>query len=55
MENKEQEIRSKIIPQLERFSDALFDYTTVDRLYVRKLDKITEELITILNEESNDY
>jgi flagellin-specific chaperone FliS len=55
METKEQEIRVKIVPQLQRFSDALFDYTTVDRLYLKKLDKIIDELTAILNEESNDY
>ena len=53
MTDKVMQIRSKIIPQLESFSDNLFDNTEVERLYVRKLDKITEELICILNQENN--
>lgn len=52
MTDKVMQIRSKIIPQLESLSDNLWD-TEVERLYVRKLDKITEELICILNQEDN--
>jgi hypothetical protein len=51
---KEQLIRVKILPQLESLSDFMFDYMTDDksmRPLVRKLDTITEELITILNED----
>jgi hypothetical protein len=52
---KEQQIRVKILPQLEKFSDDLFDYYCSDdpalKYMVRKLDQITEELITILNQE----
>ena len=55
MTNKEQQIRRSILPQLERFSDELFDDYVSDypplRYSVRKLDQITEELITILNQE----
>jgi hypothetical protein len=55
MTNKEQQIRCSILPQLERISDELFDYHVSDypplRYVVRKLDQITEELITILNQE----
>lgn len=54
MTDKEQQIRAKILPQLESFSDELFDdcydYPPLNYM-VRKLDQITEELITILNQE----
>jgi hypothetical protein len=52
MDNKEQLIRVKILPQLESLSDNLFDcYDNARAKYFcRKLDKITEELVTILNE-----
>ena len=54
---KEQLIRVKILPQLERFSEELVDcYCSDDpalKYMVRKLDQITEELITILNQEEN--
>lgn len=49
---KEQLIRIKILPQLESLSDNLFDLNEPARPYVRKLDRITEELITILNDET---
>jgi hypothetical protein len=52
---KEQQIRVKILPQLERFSEDLLYYYCSDepalKYMVRKLDQITEELITILNQE----
>ena len=52
---KEQQIRVKILPQLEKFSEDLIDYYCSDdpalKYMVRKLDQITEELITILNQE----
>lgn len=55
MTDKERQIRVNILPQLERFSDDLFDYYCSDepalQYMVRKLDKITEELITILNQD----
>jgi hypothetical protein len=50
---KEQLIRIKILPRLERLSDDLFDHNSAIRPLVRKLDSITEELITILNQEDN--
>jgi hypothetical protein len=54
MTDKEQLIRVKILPQLESLSDDLFDYYCSDdpalKYMVRKLDQITEELVTILNE-----
>ena len=50
---KEQLIRIKILPQLEGLCDNLFDLNEeLVRPYVRKLDRITEELITILNDET---
>ena len=55
MIDKEQQIRVKILPQLEKFSEELnYNYCSDDpalEYMVRKLDKITEELITILNQE----
>lgn len=53
---KEQLIRVKILPQLESVSDTLFDChsNSSARYIVRRLDKITEELITILNDETVD-
>jgi hypothetical protein len=51
MTNKEQQIRTKILPQLESLSEYMFDTFKVIRPSVRKLDAITEELITILNQE----
>ena len=55
MTDTKQQIRAKILPQLESFSDELFDcYCSDDpalNYMVRKLDQITEELITILNQE----
>ena len=58
MTDKEQQIRCSILPQLERFSDELFDYYVSDypplRFMARKLDEITEELITILNQNEKD-
>ena len=53
MTNKEQQIRTKILPQLESLSEYMFDTFKVIRPSVRKLDAITEELITILNQEDN--
>ena len=52
MTNKEQLIRVKILPQLESLSDNLFDChdNATAKYFCRKLDKITEELVTILNE-----
>jgi len=53
MTNKEQLIRVKILPQLESLSDNLFDcplHNGIEKQFCRKLDKITEELVTILNE-----
>jgi hypothetical protein len=50
---KEQLIRVKILPQLESLAEYLFDNYKSVRPYVRKLDAITEELISILNEEDN--
>jgi hypothetical protein len=47
--SKEQLIRVKIIPQLESLSDNLFDNDSVSNQYARRLDRITEELITLLN------
>jgi hypothetical protein len=47
--SKEQLIRVKIIPQLESLSDNLFDNDSVSNRYARRLDRITEELITLLN------
>ena len=51
---KEQLIRVKILPQLESVSDFLLDChdNSTAKHFGRKLDKITEELITILNEEN---
>jgi hypothetical protein len=51
---KEQLIRVKILPQLESVSDFLLDWhdSSVAKYFGRKLNKITEELITILNEEN---
>jgi hypothetical protein len=52
MTNKEQLIRVKILPQLESASNFLIgchDNGTA-KYFGRKLDKITEELVTILNE-----
>ena len=51
--DKEQLIRVKILPQLESVSDYLIgclDNGTA-KYFGGKLDKITEELITILNQE----
>ena len=50
---KEQLIRVKILPQLESVSDFLLDChdNSTAKHFGRKLDKITEELITILNDE----
>jgi hypothetical protein len=52
---KEQQIRVKILPQLEKFSEELnYMYCSDDpalEYMVRKLDQITEELTTILNQE----
>jgi len=52
MINKEQLIRVKILPQLESLSDNLFDChdNSTAKQLCRKLDKITEELVTILIE-----
>jgi len=53
MTDKEQLIRVKILPQLESLSDNLFDcplHNGIEKQLCRKLDKITEELVTILNE-----
>ena len=46
-------IRVKILPQLESLSDNLIDChdNGTAKRFGRKLDKITEELITILNQE----
>jgi hypothetical protein len=51
---KEQLIRVKILPQLESASDFLLNChdNSTAKYFGRKLDKITEELITILNEEN---
>ena len=49
--SKEQEIRVRIIPQLERLSDNLWDEDSVPHRLPRILDRITEELITLLNQE----
>lgn len=49
--NKEQLIRVKILPQLESLSDHLFDYYKEIQPHIRALDRITQELIEILNEE----
>ena len=53
MIDKEQQIRVKILPQLESLSDNLIDChdNGTAKYFGRKLDKITEELITILNQE----
>jgi len=50
---KEQLIRVKILPQLESVSDFLLDChdNSTAKHFGRKLDKITEELITILNDD----
>ena len=50
---KEQLIRVKILPQLESVSDFLLDChdNSTAKHFGRKLDKITEELVTILNEQ----
>jgi hypothetical protein len=50
---KEQLIRVKILPQLESVSDFLLDChdNSTSKYFGRKLDKITEELITILNDD----
>ena len=53
MTEKEQLIRVKILPRLENLSDSLFDYHddgTAKKIILRELDKITKELVTILNE-----
>ena len=55
MTDTKQQIRAKILPQLESFSDELFDCYCPDdpalNYMVRKLDQITEELITLLNQD----
>lgn len=55
MSDKLSQIRKKIIPQLECLSDNLFDYYGSEipslKNHISYLDKITEELITILNTE----
>lgn len=55
MTDTKQQIRVKILPQLESFSDELLNcYCSDDpalNYMVRKLNQITEELITILNQE----
>jgi hypothetical protein len=50
---KKQLIQAKILPQLESVSDALLDCHdySMAKHFGRKLDKITEELITILIDE----
>lgn len=48
--SKEQEIRVRILPQLESLSDKLWDDYSVPRRLPRTLDRITEELITLLND-----
>ena len=55
MPTKEQLIRIKILPRLESLSDSMLDCNNnhTARYLGRKLDKITEELITILNQEDN--
>jgi len=53
MTDKEQLIRVKILPRLENLSDSLFNYHddgTAKKIILRELDKITKELVTILNE-----
>ena len=50
---KEQLIRVKILPQLERVSDKLWETGQGRSAIGQKIDKITEELIIILNEEDN--
>jgi hypothetical protein len=54
MITKEQLIRVKILPQLESLSDSMLDChdNSIAKQLGRKLDKITEELITILNDET---
>ena len=51
--SREQLIRVKILPQLESVSDYLIGChdNGPAKYFGRKLDKITEELITILNQE----
>lgn len=51
MTDREMQILINILPQLESLANALFDDIKVARPYARKLDKITEELITILNQD----
>ena len=53
MIDKERQIRVKILPQLESVSDYLIDChdNGTAKHLGRKLDKITEELVTILNQE----
>ena len=51
---KKQLIQAKILPQLESVSDFLLDChdNATAKYFGRKLDKITEELITILIDEN---
>ena len=51
---KKQLIQVKILPQLESVSDSLLDChdNATAKYFGRKLDKITEELITILIDEN---
>lgn len=49
MTDKEMQIRVNILPQLERLANLLWDNER--GIEGRKLDKITEELITILNQD----
>jgi hypothetical protein len=48
---KEQLIRVKILPQLKRVSDKLWENGQGRGAICQKIDKITEELINILNDE----
>jgi hypothetical protein len=48
---KEQEIRVRILPQLESFSDKLWDDESVPRRFPRILDRVTRELNDLLNQE----
>lgn len=57
MENKEQEIRVKIIPQLNTLASILWDDPDTPPARARRLDMIIDELTAILNQndDSNTY